>query len=112
MLEDLIKEEGDMKAKSVPNDVKQNENGVTSSIVNYCAVSILEKNLLTNEKIGQLFWFSYSSVSYIVKAVQARVKKDRKFSEKLNRLNSQFKMWHRSYALCRAARRTFCALLG
>jgi len=57
------------------------------------AVYLLWKTgLLTNEKIGQLFGFSYSSVSHIVKTVQARIKKDRKFSEKLNRINSQFKM--------------------
>ena len=45
-----------------------------------------ETGLLTNENIGQLFGFSYSSVSQIVKTVQARTKKDHKFSEKLNRL--------------------------
>ena len=45
---------------------------------------LLETGLLTNEKIGQLFVFSYSSVSHIVKSVRARAKKDRKFSEKPN----------------------------
>jgi putative transposase len=47
---------------------------------------------LTNERIGELFGISYSSVSHIVKSVKTKVKEDRKFAEKLRWLKSQFKM--------------------
>jgi predicted transcriptional regulator len=47
---------------------------------------------LSNQRIGELFGISYSSVSHIVKSVNTKVKEDHKFAEKLRWLKSQFKM--------------------
>ncbi len=51
---------------------------------------VWKTGLFTNENIGKFFNLTYSAVSHEVKSV--RLVKDRQLRNKLNVLNSQFKM--------------------
>ena len=53
---------------------------------------IWKTGILTNEKIGQLFGLTYSSVSHSVRSFKSKLKKDAKLKKKFYKLNSQFKM--------------------
>jgi len=48
--------------------------------------------MLTNEKIGALFGLKYSSVSHSMRSVKTSKKKDSLLEDKMNQLNSQFKV--------------------
>ena len=48
--------------------------------------------LFTNEDIGEIFNLTYSAVSHGVRSVRLGLVKDRRLKNKLNTLNSQFKM--------------------
>jgi chromosomal replication initiation ATPase DnaA len=47
---------------------------------------------LPNEKIGSLFGVTYSAVSHSIGAVDDRLKREKKFRQKVNELSSLFKM--------------------
>ncbi|MBI4765335.1 MAG: transposase [Deltaproteobacteria bacterium] len=46
----------------------------------------------TNQKIGDLFDLTYSSVSHSIKSVKSRIKEDPIFQKKIETINSQIKM--------------------
>jgi len=48
--------------------------------------------MLTNEKIGELFGVTSSSISYSVRALSLKLKKDRQSSDKLDQIYSLFKI--------------------
>ena len=53
---------------------------------------IWSKGLMTNEKIGQFFNMSYSSVSHCVKSFKEKMRKDKNLTRSFEKINSQFKL--------------------
>jgi REP element-mobilizing transposase RayT len=51
-----------------------------------------ERGILTNEQIGRIFGFSYSSVSHIVKRAKNEIEQNPELRTKYQSINSQFKM--------------------
>lgn len=72
------------QSKRIPKEFKTNRD-----LLVFC---IWKTGLMTNEKIGELFGMSYSSVSHIAKSVQARLGTDKEFIRKFNNAYSLFKM--------------------
>jgi len=72
------------QSRRIPKEIKVNRDMLV-----YC---IWKTGLLTNEKIGDLFGVSYSSISHIVKLVQSKLDTDKTFREKLKKINSLFKI--------------------
>jgi hypothetical protein len=48
--------------------------------------------MLTNEKIGELFGVTSSSISHSVRALNLKLQKDRQSKDKLNQIYSLFKI--------------------
>ena len=56
--------------------------------------ALWKMGILTNEKIGQLFGVTPSSISHSVRALSLKLKKDRQSRDKSNQIYSLFKIWH------------------
>jgi hypothetical protein len=52
--------------------------------------SVWKTGILTNEKIGNLFGMTYSSISHIVKTVRVKIEEDRDLKEKYGKIYSLF----------------------
>jgi REP element-mobilizing transposase RayT len=72
------------QTKRIPQEIKVNRD-----LLVFC---IWKTGFLTNEKIGELFGVSYSSISHIVRSVQERLGKDKAFKKKYLKLYSLFKI--------------------
>ncbi len=68
------------QSKRIPKEIKVNRD-----LVVFC---IWKTGLMTNEKIGDLFGVSYSSISHIVKSVQVRLNTDKTFMTKFMKIYS------------------------
>ena len=53
---------------------------------------IWQSSLGTNEKIGALFGITYSAVSHQIKVFKKRLAKDKTLKDKIEAINSQFKI--------------------
>lgn len=72
------------QSKRIPPEIKANRN-----LLVFC---LWKTGLLTNDKIGELFGVSYSSISHIVKSVQDRLGEDKGFKKKYLKAYSLFKI--------------------
>jgi len=72
------------QSRRIPKSVKANRD-----LLVYC---IWKTGILTNEKIGELFGVSYSSISHIVKSVKSELETNEEFLEKFMKIYSLFKM--------------------
>ena len=50
----------------------------------------MQTGLLTNERIGEVFDLTYSSMSHSVKAVKSKMAKEDRLKDYIEDLNSQF----------------------
>ena len=72
------------QSRRIPKSVKANRD-----LLVYC---IWKTGILTNEKIGELFGVSYSSISHMVKSVKSELETNEGFLEKFMKIYSLFRM--------------------
>ncbi len=72
------------QSRRIPKSVKANRD-----LLVYC---IWKTGILTNEKIGELFGVSYSSIIHIVKSVKSELEMNKGFLDKFMKIYSLFKM--------------------